>query len=380
MTIQQIYTFVNETTQEVLGETGLKVAEDLTNIVDIGDSIANAVGYDAYVKALVNRIGRMVFVNRPYDGRYPKLMVDAWTFGSILGKVQANLIDATENESWDLIQGASYDPYVINLPVVDVKFYNKQVVFEIDITLPRYQVEQSFTSADEMGRFIAMVETMVRNSLNVKIDSLLASTVNNFMGATIDANNGAQVIHLLTEYNALAGTSLSAKQAMISTEFLRYASAVILEKISQFKAYSVLHNLGGKPRHTPQSMQHLILHSTFANRLKTHLQATTFHDELNKLSGYDETPFWQGSGTSFDFNDTSKIDVTATLADGTSKAVSKANIVATLFDREALGVLQPKERIEGIYNPKGSYYNEFYKYSSRYFNDMNENLVVFILD
>lgn len=380
MKIEQVYQFVNDATKEVLGETGLKVAEDLSNIVDVGESIANAVGYDAYVAALVNRIGRMVFVNRPYDGRYPKLLVDAWTFGSILGKVQAELMDATENESWNLIQGASYDPYVVNLPVVDVKFYNRQVVFEIDITLPKDQVKQSFTSAQEMGRFMAMLETMVRNSLNLKIDALLATAVNNFMAATIDTNNSARVIHLVTNYNAIAGTSLTADSALVNTEFLRYASAVILEKADQLTAYSKVHNEGNKARHTPKGLQHAILHSTFATRLDTHLGSVTFHDKMVKLSDFDTTPFWQGSGTGFAWADTSKIDVTAHLDDGTSKAVSKGNIAAFIFDREALGVLQPKEDIEGIYNPKGSYYNEFYKYATRLFNDFNENAVVFLLD
>lgn len=380
MHIEQVYNFVNDATKEALGETSLVVAEDLSNIVDVGTTIANAVGFDAYVKALVNRIGRMVFVNRPYDGRYPSLLVDAWTFGSILGKVEAELMDATANESWDLIQGSSIDPYVINLPIVDAKFYNKQVVFEIDITLPRGQVEQSFTSASEMGRFMAMLETMVRNSLNIKIDALLGTCVNNFLAVTIDSNASARCIHLVTEYNTLAGTSLTAATALINEGFLRFASAVILDKVSQMKAYSVVHNEGGKPRHSPKNYQHAILHSTFANRLKTHLQSVTFHDDLVKLADYDETPYWQGEGTSFAWADTSKIDVTAVLDDGTTKAVSADDICAFIFDKEALGVLQPKEKIEGIYNPKGSYYNEFYKYASRFYNDFNENAVAFLLD
>ena len=380
MTINQVYQFVNDATEEVLGETALKTAEDLSNIVDVGTAIANAVGYDAYVKALVNRIGRMVFVNRPYDGRYPKLMVDAWTFGSILGKVQAELIDASQNESWDLIQGASYDPYVVNLPVVDAKFYNKQVVFEIDITLPKEQVEMSFTSANEMGRFLAMIETMVRNSLTVKIDALVATAVNNFMAVLINSNNGARVRHLVTEYNALAGTSLTAGSALINTDFLRYASAQILNKTEQLTAYSVVHNEGGKARFTPKDRQHAIFHAEFATALDTHLASVTFHDKFVKLSDYDTTPYWQGSGTGFAWADTSKIDVTAILDDGTTQAVAEDNICAFIFDKEALGVLQPKEKIDGIYNPKGSYFNEFFKYASRYFNDFNENACVFLLD
>ena len=51
-----------------------------------------------------------------------------------------------------------------------------------------------------------------------------------------------------------------------------------------------------------------------------------------------------------------------------------------MFDHEALGVLQPRRRTTTAYNPKGEFYNEFHKAESRYFNDFNENFVLFTLN
>ena len=70
MKMTQIYDFVNEATKEALGADTV-VAEDLSNIVALGDAIFNANAMDKYVKALVNRIGKVIFVNRVYGGSAP---------------------------------------------------------------------------------------------------------------------------------------------------------------------------------------------------------------------------------------------------------------------------------------------------------------------
>lgn len=68
MTVKQIYELMNTVTSEVLGKTDL-VAEDLSNVVDVGTELFNATAVDNYVKTLVNHIGKVIFVNRPYSGK-----------------------------------------------------------------------------------------------------------------------------------------------------------------------------------------------------------------------------------------------------------------------------------------------------------------------
>ena len=84
MEVKQIYQLVNEAAKAVAGEIALPT-EDLTNIVDVGRSIQNAQGVDAFYKALVNRIGKMYFVDRKYNGLLLNLFKDSWQFGSIVG-------------------------------------------------------------------------------------------------------------------------------------------------------------------------------------------------------------------------------------------------------------------------------------------------------
>ena len=392
MTIEQVYNFVNDAQKEVLGEQAISLTKDLTNIVDVGASLANAQGVDAYVRSIANRIGKVLFVARAYTGRLPKVLKDSWEFGSIIGKLQAELMDATENEAWKLIDGASYDPYVVNLPKVTSKFWNKLATFEIDITYPEDQVKQSFASADEMMRFMSMLETQVSNSMELKIDTLTMSALVNFIGGLLqdEADNGAnaRVVHLLSEYNLIAGTALTADSCLINKGFLQYATARMLEYKNRLSQYSKLFNVGGKARHTPADLLHFVVHSTFATRAKTHLESDTFHKDLVSLPLYEEVAYWTGTGTTYSLADSTKIAghieyntqdalgvITTTQGD-----VNQSYVIAVMFDHEALGVLQPKRKVKSIYNPKGEYFNNFHKWESRQFNDFNENGVVFILD
>ena len=379
MEVKQIYQFVNEAAKAVAGEITLPT-EDLTNIVDVGRSIQNAQGVDAFYKALVNRIGKMYFVDRKYTGLLLNLFKDSWQFGSIVGKVQVDDMEVQENSTWEIINGASYDPFVVNLPVVSSKFYNKMATFELDITTPTKQIEQSFVSVDEMNRFLSMVQTMVYNSMEARIEACAFAALDNLIAATIDAN-GASVVHLLSTYNTTAGTSLTAATALLNRDFLQWSAKIMGLYKKRLAARTVIYNLGGKRRFTPADRLHFIALADYAESVKNVAYGNTYNEEFVKLPYYDEIPYWQAPGTSFAWADVSKIDVTAFVDDaGTAKAVSKGDIIAVMFDEDAVGILQPRKRVTTQYNAKNETYNDFHKWESRYFCDFNENAVAFVLD
>ena len=379
MEVKQIYSFVNEAQKEVLGETAI-VTEDLSNIVDVGKAIdALESGYEKFYYALANRIGRMLYVNRPYRGKFKKMFRESWEFGSIMGKIQAELLEAQEDPSFEIVNGASYDPFVINLPVVTAKFWNMLDTFQIPLTTPIDQIKQSFTSRDEMIKFFAMLETTVNNSLELKMEILATRTINNLVAVTYN-KGGAKVINLVTEYNGLTGTSLTADTALINKEFLNYAVGRILDIKSFLENYSALYNIGEKARFTSPDRLNIEIYSVFASRCKTHLASNTYHEELVKLPFYEEVSAWQGSGTAGSNADRMKIDVTAVDEEGNPLSVSATNVVGVLFDHDSAGILQPDRKVTAIYNPNADVTNQFFKYRCRYFNDFNENAVVITLN
>ena len=50
-----------------------------------------------------------------------------------------------------------------------------------------------------------------------------------------------------------------------------------------------------------------------------------------------------------------------------------------MFDRDALGVTNLDRRVTTNYNPKAEFYTNWYKMDAGYFNDTNENFVVFFV-
>ena len=383
MLVKQIYDLMNEVTGEVLGKTDL-ITEDLTNVVDVGKEIFDNTAIDAYVKSLVNHIGRVIFVNRPYAGSAPSVLMDGWEFGSVMEKISAEMPTATENESWELQDGASYDPNIFYQPKVSAKFFNSRVTFEVPMSFTEMQVKQSFSSAEQLNGFLSMLYTAVEKSMTVKIDALTMRTINNMIGETVHADypnadytakSGIKAVNLLYLYNQKYGTKLTADKAITDPEFIRFASYNIGLYASRFTKLSTLFNVGGKDRFTSKDLQHLIMLADFKEAAGVYLQSDTFHDEMVALPQSEIVPYWQSSGTSYSFNDISKINIKTS----EGNAVEIGGILAVLFDRDALGVSNLDRRVTTNYNPKAEFFSNWYKFDAGYFNDLNEQFVLFFV-
>lgn len=387
MKIEQVYEFVNIATQEALGD-GIVVNENLENIVSIGEAIFNANAMDKYVKALVNRIGKVIFVNRVYQGSAPSVMMDGWEYGSVLQKVSAALPDARVNETWELEDGQSYDPHIFHKPKgVISKFYNEYVTFEIDMSFTEDQLKMSFSNVTELNGFISMLYTNVDNSMTVKIDELIRRTINNMIAETIydDYNggnlslkSGAKAINLLYLYNNTVnagGTPLTVDKALSTKAFIEFASYMLKLTHDRFRTMSKVFNIGKQPRFTPSDLAHIVLLSDFASAADVYLQSSTFHNEFTALPTSEIVTYWQGSGIDFSFDEVSKIDVTS--AGGHS--VDTTGILGVLYDRWALGVSNVQRKVTSQYTPNAEFFTNFYKYKAGFFNDLNENFVVFFI-
>ena len=348
MEINQVYEFVNAATEESIGESAL-VQEDLSNVVDVGTAIFNANAFDAFVRSLVNHIGRVIFVNRPYRGSAPSVLMDEWEYGSVVEKISSEMPDAVETEDWQLEDGASYDPNVFHQPKAEAKFFNKMTTFEIDRSITERQVKQSFSNPTQLNAFVSMLFNEVEKSLTVKNDALIMRTINNMIGETVySAYNGGAItgagtpnaVNLLARYNTQYSKSLTAAQAVLDPDFIRYAAYMMGLYIDRLTRMSTLFNVGGKARFTPKDLQHIVMLSEFRAAADVFLQSNTFHDEYTKLSNAETVPFWQGSGTDYSFTNTGKIYITT--ADGHAATVT--GVLGCIWDRDALGLMNFNSR------------------------------------
>lgn len=390
MTVQQIYTLMNTVTSEIIGKSDV-VKEDLSNVVDVGKELFSNTDVDNYVKSLVNHIGKVIFVNRPYTGNVPSMMMDSWEFGSVLEKIQADIPQATENKSWELTDGQSYDPNVFYKPTVSVKFFNSRVTFEVPMSFTEKQVKDSFSNAAQLNGFLSMLYTAVDKSMTVKVDSLVMRTIDNMIAHTLHAEfpavtddnysdvSGTKAVNLLKLYNAKYNKTLTAEQAVTDPDFIRYASYIMGVYADRMGKLSTLFNVGKKERFTPSDMLKVVMLSDFEKAASTYLYADTWHNENVKLPTAETVPYWQGSGKNYSFADTSKIYVSITDGSSGTVDVSAAGILAIMYDRDAMGVCNTDRRVTTQYNAKAEFFNNFYKFDASYFNDLNENFVVFFV-
>lgn len=385
MQVNQIYSILNDIMLEVTGqptegeESAVIVNEDLSNVVDIGTSIFSNNWRDNYVKSLINRIGREVFVDRSYEGYAPSVLKDAWEYGSIMSKTRCKIFDAKANPSWQLQAGETVNQFEFTPPTVYQKFYNSKTAWQIDCSFTEVQLKESFTSAAALNRFYSMIESRIAQSMTIYTDSLIMRTINNFMAEKINVSNG--VVDLLAGFNAGLSTPITAAQAMRNKEFMRYAAMTISLYVDRFRAPSANFNvMDGDDTYitfTPKEFAHLVLHTDLAKAMEVYLQSDTYHDELVKIGEYETVPFWQSQGSGYDLPITSRIDVK--LASNNNITVNRNYIIGLLFDRDAIGVLNDNKRTTSAYNANGEYWTNFYKVDTSYFNDLAENGIIFVL-
>lgn len=397
MEVKQIYTLINSVSKEVLGKTDI-VQEDLTGIVDLGTEVFNQNAVDNYVKSLVNHIGKVIFVNRPYAGKVPSVLMDAWEFGSVLEKISADVPEAEENDTWDLTDGQTYSQDVFHKPTVTAKFFNSKVTFEVPVSITERQVKESFSNAAQLNGFISMIYAAVEKSMTIKADALIMRTINNMIAETVLADaqafgataagdmagadlasaSSARCVNLLKLYNDKTGasTKLTAAKAITDPDFIRFASYVMGTYADRLQSISTVFNVGGKERFTPKDMLHVVLLSDFAKAAQTYLYSDTFNRGDVLLPQAETVPFWQGSGQNYEFASTGNINI----KESGGKAVVISGVLGVMFDRDALGVCNLDRRVTTNYNAKAEFFNNYYKFDAGYFNDTNENFVVFFIE
>lgn len=387
---------------QVTGEA-IVATEDLSNLVDVGKAVldytSNNNNKEAFIKSLIDQVGKIMFVDRVYSSQAPSILMDSWEYGTVLEKVRCEVPDTRTNATWDLFNypytapaadddgNTDYpDPFVLSKPSAKAKFFNSKATYEVPITLTDVQLRSAFQSAEQLSSFIAMIENRIRVKRTLINDALIMATIDNLIAQKVALGH---TVNLLALYNAgpnAGGTPLTKAKALTDKEFLRFASKTVAQYTKYLATASTAYNessasgnpnaSGGYVTFTPADRLKFVASTEFAKSLDSYLYSDTYHNEFVNLSGYEEVAFWQGQ------SDRLKIDVTAAIDDGndTHAAVVQDGVLAVMFDRDAAAVCNVNDRVTSIWNPRGEYYNYFYKWDAMYLNDILENVVVFVID
>lgn len=405
MKVNQIANILNSVYGEVLGETNM-IPDDLSNIVSAGQIIAsNTFGdnFDQYVGKIIDKVGRTIFVDRAYRASDLGIWRDSWEYASMLEKIRCEVGTYEDNAEWTLLDtatpaGPDYNNTATDIvnrlfsfvgPEVQAKYFNLKTTFRNKISITRKQLRSAFNSASEMGRFIAMIENRIRTKQEIGKEELERRVVTNLACA---AYNGTNIVDLKALYGNGAPATLEA--ALKDPAVLRF----IAEKMTMTrkllaqpsKMYSITKRF---MNFTPEDLSRLIVIDDLDVALKFNLYGGTYNEEFVELKGYKTVPYWQGRKTSGG-KDTvairSSVDATALVdgsgsgddaaagAQGTAKRVKIDNLIGILFDRDAAMVCNEEPEVRSQYNADGNFTNFFYNYDCSFYNDFDENAVVFV--
>lgn len=384
MEFKQAATLLNDLRKQVTGQTSIAPA-DTSEFVSVGQTLLQA-GYDPLLNAITQTLGRTIFNVRPYRRKFAGIEVDSMKWGSITRKLAVADKDFENSVRFELVDGQAVDMFKVNKPVVlQLNFYG-QNVFDKGYTIFKDQLDNAFRGPDEFGRFMTMITQNIADMIEQNFETISRAIIANFIGGKVAANNG--VIHLLTEYNAETGESLTATTLYAPANFPNfikwlYARVATLTGLMTERSGKFQIQVTGKEimRHTPLSMQKVYLYKPMLDQMNARVLADAYHDDFLEYSDVEPVNYWQS------IDDPMKINVKATYLLPTGLLTTQANaaavdkIVGVIFDEEALGYTTIHDwSATSPFNIKGGYWNVNHAWTNKWWNDFTEKGIVLLLD
>lgn len=385
LTFDQVSTILNGVMEQATGEKSLAAVNTAQFVTQAQTALK--IGHDPIMNAISQVLGRTIFAIRPYTAKFRGLMRSEQQWGNHARKINYVDKDFENAQEWTLTDGQAIDQYTVNKPgVVQTNFYGFEV-YQRKVTTFRDQLDNAFRGPDEFGQFIVGVMQNVNDQIEQAHENMSRASVANFIGGKV-AGDTDNVIHLVTEYNAYAGTSLTAGTVRAPENFepfIKFAYArikTIAGLMSERSAkFHVNLSSGTIMRHTPADRLKMYVLAQELNTIQTTVLSSVFNEQFLRLVDYEEVNFWQ----SIETPDSVNVQASYLQADGTIKTADSATatdgVFAVLFDEEAIGQTTANRSVDVTpYNAAGKYWNTFFHFTERYWNDFTENGVVFLLD
>lgn len=369
--VNDIYTIVNEAAAQSMGTKAIAVI-DLQSFLTLGnDVLSSQTDTDNFYGALVQRISKTIFSNRPYNSDFSKVIRrDQTTWGQAVQKINIDIDQAQTDGSLVLTEGQSVDMYKVHKATITQKIFKKSSAYELQMTYQRQWLKQAFISPDAMGSFIASIAQRVSDTQTLAEENLTQLAIANLCAELHDKPK--RKVTILTQFNKIFSQELTADSALYNSDFLKFLSSRIDTMSRKMTRMSKGYNDGSVARHTPKDYQLLFVSSDLDSALRVFGYSSTYNADYMKLPKYTVMPYWQDPQSAKAIN-------VKRASDGTPKSIN--NQLCLLADYEALGTYRHDLRSYTTpFNSKGEYYNQFIKAEDMYFNDLSENAISFVLE
>ena len=381
MELIQIAELLNETLVPNLLGQETTLAPDLSNIVDLGVALEDLTGKEVenYAQTFVVGVSRNLFETRLYKSSYYGLMNDAREYGGVIQRARAkDFIDATDSHIWTLVDGTDYFDGTYHGTELDVRVYSQDNAFKVVHSIPTEEFKQYFTSADGVSDLVALIEANVRNSVEVKLEALAKSTLQELIA---NAAGDSRVLHMVTLYNSIftPETDLTTATCLHDVNFLRWYVEQTLRLRDMLRDVNKKYNDGTVPTFTPEEDIRVTMLTEVDKAIVCSMLADTYHKDLLSIGEYNTINFWQNAGTTL----LPSLGVTAEVkyqgADDES-ATTISSVAAVLYDRYSCGLTARLSKTTSSYIGAEDFTNYYHHIANSRFVDPRNAAVVLALD
>lgn len=397
LSFNQLSTVLTAITNQATGVNNIKPL-DTSSFVSVAQT-ALKTGYDPLTTAISQVLSKTIFSVRPYTRKFKGLNVSNQRYGNHVRKLLTIDKPFEDDDRLKLADGESIDQYKVNKPkVLQTNFYGANV-YQKSVTIYKDQLDCAFSSPDEFASFISMVMQNASDMIEQAHEETARATINNLVSgiykgettaeaqAVATANGGRRAINLLALYNQMNGSTLKVAdvfKAVNFESFVKFAFSTINTIAdlmtdrntlfsSQLTDYTVI-------RHTPKDRMKFYLYTDLVNKINSEVYSSVFNPDFLKFVDFERVNFWQSALNPSQISTKPNI----LYKDGTVKAASEttiSNLFGVLFDEEAAGYTTVNEWSQpSPFNARGGYYNQFWHFTDRYWNDFTENAVIFFIE
>lgn len=382
MAIEQAYSLIQSIHNQVTGNNSLAPV-DTSSFISVAQETLMA-GYDSVIQSITQVVSKTLIAVRPYQRKFKGLEVTTERWGGIIRKINFLDIGPEPDPTYGLGNLTTVDQFEVQNPQIIETRYVGSNVYMGHYTIYTKQLDEAFSSPEKFGEFMSGLMTHFSNEREQWLEDNSRAILMNLITAKEDL--GIDVIHLLSEYNAATGLSLTSttvRQPANFPAFCKWAYARVAQVSSLMTERSVKYQIPGPyiNRHTPVEDQKVYFNADFLQHMTAEVLADTYHDNFLRLADVEGVNFWQSIDYPLDIADKPVyIDGTGTVVVAAAGVVMN-NVLGVIFDRDACGYNIFDESLEtSPYNAAGQYYNIFSHVRVQDQNDLTEKVAVFCLD
>lgn len=348
------------------------------NIVDVGEAVLTAPAdiTNEFYAAIVNLVGMQLFTTVDFTNPLSGYKKGRMPYGMTIEDIYVAMARGQEYVSGTRTGDSVPDQYEVNKAVVDAAFYSAQLERQYGKTLHTEDIRRAFQSENPVATLTSMVIQSMRTGEEYDDYRMTVALMARQLEEAETATDWNGHISLVSDYNTMAGTSLTSANCLNDQDFLTYMAEMFQTWSDRLKYVRSDLNIAGVDNTLPKNRQNIWLLGDINAKIRTKLLAWAYNADQLTLGNVTDIDAWYS--ISQDATPTSSPDDIIVKAD--NGLTGSKPCVGVMFDPMMLKIYNKVNITENARNARGHYTNIWHTVGDIYACSPFNNFVAFYLD